>query len=107
MLNLGLFADASARRLLNIADPAASAVPAVAASTRTLHAQDVQELMSQDLADALQQMHEKGRYNELLLMVETCEAATLVDKISAPNIVATASSVLGGSHRLLASTNHL
>jgi phosphatidylinositol glycan class K len=57
--------------------------------------QDVQELIDQDLADALQQMHEKKRYNEILLVVETCEAATLIEKVAAPNIVATASSVRG------------
>ena len=35
------------------------------------------------------------RYNEILLMVETCQAATLIEKVAAPNIVATASSVRG------------
>ena len=43
--------------------------------------QDTQELMAQDVADAIQQMHEKGRYRELLLVVETCQAATLYSKI--------------------------
>ncbi|KAG1674689.1 hypothetical protein FOA52_007213 [Chlamydomonas sp. UWO 241] len=59
--------------------------------------QDVQELMGQDLADALQHMHEKGRYNELLLFVESCEAGSMIEKITAPNIVATGSSVKGQS----------
>jgi hypothetical protein len=36
----------------------------------------------QDVADAIQQMHEKGRYRELLLVVETCQAATLYSKIT-------------------------
>ena len=36
-----------------------------------------------------------SRYNEMLFMVETCEAATVIQKIAAPGIVATASSIRG------------
>lgn len=36
---------------------------------------------TQDVADAVAQMHVKGRYRELLLIVETCQAATLYSKI--------------------------
>jgi glycosylphosphatidylinositol transamidase (GPIT) subunit GPI8 len=36
---------------------------------------------TQDVADAIAQMHMKGRYRELLLIVETCQAATLYSKI--------------------------
>lgn len=43
--------------------------------------QDSEELMAADIADAVQQMAEKGRYNELLLIVETCQAATLYSRI--------------------------
>jgi phosphatidylinositol glycan class K len=39
-------------------------------------------LLLQDVADAIQQMHEKGRYRELLLVVETCQAATLYSRIT-------------------------
>ncbi|EFJ48837.1 hypothetical protein VOLCADRAFT_60020 [Volvox carteri f. nagariensis] len=56
---------------------------------------DVEELLAQDLADALAQMAEKGRYRELLMIVETCEAATLVQRISAPNVITVASSQKG------------
>lgn len=52
---------------------------------------DNQELTSQDLADALRQMNAKGRYKEILLMVESCEAATLIELIDAPGIIATGS----------------
>ena len=38
-------------------------------------------LLLQDVADAVAQMHVKGRYRELLLIVETCQAATLYSKI--------------------------
>ena len=56
---------------------------------------DNQELTSQDLADALRQMHAKGRYKEILLMVESCEASTLIELIDAPGIIATGSSIRG------------
>uniref|UniRef100_A0A383VMD2 GPI-anchor transamidase n=1 Tax=Tetradesmus obliquus TaxID=3088 RepID=A0A383VMD2_TETOB len=59
--------------------------------------QDVEELMAQDVADAIQQMHEKGRYRELLLVAETCQAATLYSKITSPNVLAMASSLKGES----------
>ncbi|GIL63627.1 hypothetical protein Vafri_17666 [Volvox africanus] len=53
---------------------------------------DVEELLAQDLADALAQMAEKGRYRELLMIVETCEAATLLQRVSAPDVITIASS---------------
>ena len=56
---------------------------------------DNQELTSEDLADAFRQMNEKGRYKEILLMVESCEASTLIELIDAPRIIATGSSVRG------------
>ena len=43
--------------------------------------QDTQELMAGDVADALAQMAAKGRYRELLLVVETCQAATLYSRV--------------------------
>jgi len=43
--------------------------------------QDTAELMAQDVADAVAQMHQKGRYRELLLIVETCQAATLYSRM--------------------------
>ena len=43
--------------------------------------QDTQELMAADVADALAQMAAKGRYRELLLVVETCQAATLYSRV--------------------------
>ncbi|XP_059310914.1 uncharacterized protein LOC132062346 [Lycium ferocissimum] len=39
--------------------------------------QDSEELQSHDLADAVKQMKEKRRFKELLIMVDTCQAATL------------------------------
>uniref|UniRef100_A0A8R7UUF7 GPI-anchor transamidase n=1 Tax=Triticum urartu TaxID=4572 RepID=A0A8R7UUF7_TRIUA len=43
--------------------------------------QDNEELQSHDLADAVKQMKEKHRFKELLIMVDTCQAATLFSQI--------------------------
>ena len=56
--------------------------------------QDAEEIASQDLADAFEQMHEKRRYNEILFMIDTCQANTMFSKIYSPNIMAIGSSEL-------------
>jgi phosphatidylinositol glycan class K len=40
-------------------------------------------------------MHEKKRYHEILMMVDTCEAASMYSQIQSPNILAAASSLTG------------
>ncbi|KAG0262272.1 glycosylphosphatidylinositol anchor biosynthesis [Actinomortierella ambigua] len=57
--------------------------------------QDAEEISAYDLGDAFQQMHEKKRYNEILFMIDTCQANTMYTKIHSPNILATGSSELG------------
>ncbi|CAO1620052.1 unnamed protein product [Parajaminaea phylloscopi] len=57
--------------------------------------QDAEELGAWDLADAIAQMHEKRRYNELLLMVDTCQANSMYSKIYSPNVIAVGSSRVG------------
>ncbi|BFG02376.1 putative GPI-anchor transamidase [Drosophila madeirensis] len=57
--------------------------------------QDSEEITSQELADGIQQMWEKKRYNELFFMVDTCQAASLYEKFSSPNVLAVASSLVG------------
>ena len=57
--------------------------------------QDSEELSSNDLADAFRQMHEQRRYNEILFMIDTCQAATLDNQFYSPNIVSIGSSRLG------------
>jgi len=57
--------------------------------------QEQEELTSDDLADAIEQMHLARRYNEILLIVDTCQAATLYRKIYSPNVIAVSSSLLG------------
>ena len=57
--------------------------------------QDQTELMSKDIADALEQMREKNRYNEVLFIAETCQAATLAAQFYSPGVLAIGSSEKG------------
>ena len=54
--------------------------------------QDSEEISSWDLADAFSQMKEKKRYNEMLFMIDTCQANTMYRQFYAPGIIATGSS---------------
>lgn len=55
--------------------------------------QDQEELSSQDIADAIAQMHDTKRYNEIFFVVDTCQASTLYNRISSPNVLAMSSSI--------------
>lgn len=57
--------------------------------------QDNEEISAFDLADAVEQMWEKRRYNELFFMIDTCQANTMYSKFYSPNILATGSSQKG------------
>lgn len=57
--------------------------------------QDSEELQSHDLADAVKQMKEKRRFKELLIMVDTCQAATLFNQLHSPGVLAIGSSKKG------------
>ncbi|KAL8136738.1 hypothetical protein V2J09_002739 [Rumex salicifolius] len=57
--------------------------------------QDSEELQSHDLADAVKQMKEKRRFKELLIMVDTCQAATLFNQLQSPGVLAIGSSKKG------------
>ncbi|KAK7390609.1 hypothetical protein VNO78_25921 [Psophocarpus tetragonolobus] len=57
--------------------------------------QDSEELQSHDLADAVKQMKEKGRFKELLIMVDTCQASTLFSQLHSPGVLAIGSSKKG------------
>lgn len=59
--------------------------------------QDAEEISAFDLADAFGQMWEGKRYNEVLFMVDTCQANTMYSKFYAPGVIATGSSDLGQS----------
>lgn len=58
---------------------------------------DQNELISADLAAAVGQMHAAGRYGQMLIMLDTCQAATMYSEITAPGWVGIASSKLGQS----------
>lgn len=57
--------------------------------------QDSEELQSHDLADAVKQMKEKRRFKELLIMVDTCQAATLFSQLRSSGVLAIGSSMKG------------
>lgn len=59
--------------------------------------QEIEEISSKDIADAIEQMRIKKRYNEILLMIDTCQAATLLENIYSPNVISIGSSVKGES----------
>lgn len=57
--------------------------------------QDAEEITSIELADAFEQMWQKQRYNEIFLMVDTCQAYSMTQKLYSPNILAVGSSLVG------------
>jgi len=57
--------------------------------------QDNEEISAFDIADAVEQMWEKRRYNRLLYVIDTCQANTLYSKLYSPNVISTGSSMLG------------
>lgn len=57
--------------------------------------QDSQELLDIEVADTFSQMWEKGRYHELLFLIDTCQANTMFSQFYSPNIVAAGSSARG------------
>ncbi|KAI9870431.1 MAG: glycosylphosphatidylinositol anchor biosynthesis [Pleopsidium flavum] len=59
--------------------------------------QDSEEIGAWDLADAFEQMWEKKRYNEMLFMIDTCQANTMYSRFYSPNIIATGSSEIDQS----------
>lgn len=59
--------------------------------------QDAEEVASEDIADAFEQMHEKKRYNEIFFMVDTCQANSMYSKFYSPNILAVGSSEIDES----------
>ncbi|CAH1453506.1 unnamed protein product [Lactuca virosa] len=56
---------------------------------------DTLSLYSHDLVDAVKQMKEKSRFKELLIMVDTCQAATLFSQLHSPGVLAIGSSMKG------------
>uniref|UniRef100_A0A7S3XWF2 GPI-anchor transamidase n=1 Tax=Heterosigma akashiwo TaxID=2829 RepID=A0A7S3XWF2_HETAK len=57
--------------------------------------QDHEEISSEDIADAFEEMNIKERYNEILFITDTCQAGSLADRITSPRILALGSSKVG------------
>lgn len=55
--------------------------------------QDEEEILAAELAAAFRQMHDAGKYREVLLIADTCQAFTLGDKMDAPNVTVIGSSL--------------
>ena len=57
---------------------------------------DYEEVLQDELAHALRDMYNFGRYHEIFFMVDSCQSFTLCDNFSkVPNSICTASSLLG------------
>lgn len=57
--------------------------------------QDSEEISSIELADVMEQMWQKKRYNQLLFMIDTCQAESMFQKFYSPNILGIGSSKVG------------
>jgi glycosylphosphatidylinositol transamidase (GPIT) subunit GPI8 len=56
---------------------------------------DSEELSAEEIGYALQEMELKGRYQEILLIADTCQASTLAGKITSPRVITIGSSGKG------------
>nr|CAG4635500.1 EOG090X07K0 [Artemia franciscana] len=54
-----------------------------------------EDLTDVKIANAFREMWQKRRYNEILFIADTCQAASLFQKLSSPNILAIGSSLVG------------
>jgi len=59
--------------------------------------QDSEEINAYDIADAFEQMWAMNRYNEILFIIDTCQASTMYERFHSPNIMAISSSMRGES----------
>lgn len=57
--------------------------------------QDSQEISDAELAAAFEQMWQKKRYNEILFLIDSCQAASMFKLFYSPNIIAASSSRIG------------
>lgn len=56
---------------------------------------DKDELRSSEVAYAFEQMHQKRRYNEILFIIDTCQAESMSSELRSPNIISVGSSKIG------------
>lgn len=57
--------------------------------------QDTQVVHSEDFAKVFNEYSTKGLYEEVLLLLDTCEAMSLFEQVEAPNIVMVGTSIKG------------
>ena len=57
--------------------------------------QDAEEIGAEDLAEAVAEMRATGRFNEMLIIADTCQASTLAEAIKTPGVVTIGSSARG------------
>ncbi|XP_072015931.1 putative GPI-anchor transamidase [Amphiura filiformis] len=57
--------------------------------------QDAEEISSIELADAFEQMWQKRRYHELLYIIDTCQAVSMLNHFYSPNLLGVGSSQVG------------
>jgi phosphatidylinositol glycan class K len=55
--------------------------------------QDVEEILSDEIGKVVQYMHEMGLYRHLLFVTDTCQAFTMSDGITSPNVLSIGSSL--------------
>mmetsp|Transcript_15572 Transcript_15572/g.24208 ORF Transcript_15572/g.24208 Transcript_15572/m.24208 type:complete len:342 (-) Transcript_15572:355-1380(-) len=58
--------------------------------------QDQEEITTSEITDVFEEMRQSGRFNELLFVVDTCQAFTLCDDLArVPNVIGIGSSLRG------------
>ena len=58
---------------------------------------NVEEVSAQDLSGTFEQMWRNKRYKEILFVIDTCQAASMISMFNSPNIYGIASSIVGES----------
>jgi len=59
--------------------------------------QDEEELMAQDIANLMDKLYEEKKFGKALFIADTCQAFTLFDKVSTPNVMALGTSLIDES----------
>ena len=54
---------------------------------------DTELVHSEDLSKVIDEMYMKGMYSEMVMLIDTCEALSLFDQVTAPNLYMVATSM--------------
>ena len=68
---------------------------------------DVSNVQSHDLSDALETMRAQRRFNEMLVLVDTCQAATIPEPFVTPGVTSISSSLRGENSYASAYDDHI